>query len=288
MKKLKQLFALSLLLGMVATTVAQTNENSLLWKVEGNGIKTSYVFGTFHMLPKDDFLLTEKVKKALESSEVLALELDMDDPGFQAEMMKEVMIKNGATLNDFMDADEFTLIDNYLTSKMGVGLEQLKTMKPLMVSSMVMMAYLGSDVASYEASLIGLSKEQQKEIIGLETVAEQMAIFDEQPYEEQLDEIVKLLNETDEMKSMFEQMITFYKNENIDGLYNYMDDFFHNDIDQLDRMLHHRNKNWIPKIGEYSKQKTTFYGVGAGHLGGTLGVINLLRNAGYTVTPVLN
>ena len=244
MKKLKQLFALSLLLGMVATTVAQTNENSLLWKVEGNGIKTSYVFGTFHMLPKDDFLLTEKVKKALESSEVLALELDMDDPGFQAEMMKEVMIKNGATLNDFMDADEFTLIDNYLTSKMGVGLEQLKTMKPLMVSSMVMMAYLGSDVASYEASLIGLSKEQQKEIIGLETVAEQMAIFDEQPYEEQLDEIVKLLNETDEMKSMFEQMITFYKNENIDGLYNYMDDFFHNDIDQLDRMLHHRNKNW--------------------------------------------
>ncbi|HBR54392.1 MAG TPA: TraB/GumN family protein, partial [Flavobacteriaceae bacterium] len=264
MKKLKQLFALSLLLGMVATTVAQTNENSLLWKVEGNGIKTSYVFGTFHMLPKDDFLLTEKVKKALESSEVLALELDMDDPGFQAEMMKEVMIKNGATLNDFMDADEFTLIDNYLTSKMGVGLEQLKTMKPLMVSSMVMMAYLGSDVASYEASLIGLSKEQQKEIIGLETVAEQMAIFDEQPYEEQLDEIVKLLNETDEMKSMFEQMITFYKNENIDGLYNYMDDFFHNDIDQLDRMLHHRNKNWIPKIGEYSKQKTTFYGVGAG------------------------
>ena len=288
MKKLKQLFALSLLLGMVATTVAQTNENSLLWKVEGNGIKTSYVFGTFHMLPKDDFLLTEKVKKALESSEVLALELDMDDPGFQAEMMKEVMIKNGATLNDFMDADEFTLIDNYLTSKLGVGLEQLKTMKPLMVSSMVMMAYLGSDVASYEASLIGLSKEQQKEIIGLETVAEQMAIFDEQPYEEQLDEIVKLLNETDEMKSMFEQMITFYKNENIDGLYNYMDDFFHNDIDQLDRMLHHRNKNWIPKIGEYSKQKTTFYGVGAGHLGGTLGVINLLRNAGYTVTPVLN
>ena len=288
MKKLKQLFALSLLLGMVATTVAQTNENSLLWKVEGNGIKTSYVFGTFHMLPKDDFLLTEKVKKALESSEVLALELDMDDPGFQAEMMKEVMIKNGATLNDFMDADEFTLIDNYLTSKMGVGLEQLKTMKPLMVSSMVMMAYLGSDVASYEASLIGLSKEQQKEIIGLETVAEQMAIFDEQPYEEQLDEIVKLLNETDEMKSMFEQMITFYKNENIDGLYNYMDDFFHNDIDQLDRMLHHRNKNWIPKIGEYSKQKTTFYGVGAGHQGGTLGVINLLRNAGYTVTPVLN
>ena len=52
-------------------------------------------------------------------------------------------------------------------------------------------------------------------------------------------------------------------------------------------MLVNRNKNWISKIGEYAKDQPTFFGVGAGHLAGKEGVINLLREAGYKVTAVL-
>tara|TARA_A100000171_G_C2140567_1_gene155574 strand:+ start:11380 stop:12246 length:867 start_codon:yes stop_codon:yes gene_type:complete len=287
MKNLKNIFTLvALTLGLI-TSFAQQNDNSLLWKVEGNGIKTSYVFGTFHMLPKKDFELQNKVTNALQNSEILVLELDMDDPKMQTEMMQLSALKDGKTLAEFMDAEEYTLIDTYLKEKMGMGLDSFKTFKPLLVSSMVMMGYLGADMASYEASLITMAKEQEKEIKGLETVAFQMGVFDEQPYDEQLDEVVKLLKEKDVMKDMFNEMIALYKNENIEGLYDYMDDFFNGDQAQLDRMLHARNQNWIPKMSEYSKEQTVFYGVGAGHLGGTLGVVNLLREAGYIVTPVL-
>tara|TARA_R100000935_G_scaffold36196_1_gene57025 strand:+ start:135768 stop:136634 length:867 start_codon:yes stop_codon:yes gene_type:complete len=287
MKNLKNIFTLvALALGLI-TGFAQQNDNSLLWKVEGNGIKTSYVFGTFHMLPKKDFELQNKVTNALQNSEILVLELDMDDPKMQTEMMQLSALKDGKTLAEFMDAEEYTLIDTYLKEKMGMGLDSFKTFKPLLVSSMVMMGYLGADMASYEASLITMAKEQEKEIKGLETVAFQMGVFDEQPYDEQLDEVVKLLKEKDVMKDMFNEMIALYKNENIEGLYDYMDDFFNGDQAQLDRMLHARNQNWIPKMSEYSKEQTVFYGVGAGHLGGTLGVVNLLREAGYIVTPVL-
>ncbi|MAZ72060.1 MAG: TraB/GumN family protein [Flavobacteriaceae bacterium] len=287
MKNLKNIFMLAALVCSFLTAFAQQNENSLLWKVEGNGIKTSYVFGTFHMLPKKDFELKGKVTNALQNSEILVLELDMDDPKMQTEMMQLSALTDGKTLSEFMDAEEYTLIDTYLKEKMGMGLDNFKTFKPLLVSTMVMMGYLGKDMASYEASLIKLTKEQQKEVKGLETVAFQMGIFDEQPYEQQLDDIIKLLKEETIMKDMFTEMITLYKNENIDGLYDYMDDFFNGDKAQLERMLHNRNQNWIPKMGEYSKEQTVFYGVGAGHLGGKLGVINLLRAAGYTVTPVL-
>jgi uncharacterized protein YbaP (TraB family) len=155
-----------------------------------------------------------------------------------------------------------------------------------MVSTMVMMGYMGKDVASYEVSLIALAKEQQKEIYGLETVASQMAIFDKQPYEEQLDDVVKLLKEEDFMKDMFTKMINLYKAEDIGGLYNYMDDYFDNDEAMMHRLLDERNQNWIPLIGQNSKEAGTFYGVGAGHLGGNQGVISLLKKAGYTVTPV--
>ncbi|QIE60000.1 TraB/GumN family protein [Rasiella rasia] len=285
MKNLRNYIALIITLLAVSTTFAQENEKSLLWKIEGNGIKTSYIFGTFHMLPKRDFIIKEKVKSAFETTSVTVLELDMDDPTFQTEMINNAMIKDGKTINEFMDADEYSIIDKYLTEKMGVGLAQFKSFKPLMVSSAVMMAFIGNDVASYEASLIGLTKEQNREIKGLETVAEQMNIFDEQPYDEQLDDIVKLLKE-EGMLEMFNAMISHYKNEDIDELYNYMGTFYNQE--QLDRMLHIRNQNWIPKIGTYSKEKAAFYGVGAGHLGGAKGVINLLREAGYTVTPILD
>ncbi|GEQ84767.1 TraB/GumN family protein [Patiriisocius marinistellae] len=287
MKNLKNILALVAFIFAISTTTAQENEHSLLWKVEGNGIKTSYVFGTFHMLPKEDFALKDKVKNAFTESENIFLELDMDDPSLQQEMMQLSILPDGGNLKNFMDESEYSLIDTYLLSNMGVGLDNLATFKPLMVSTMVMMGYMGKDVASYEATLISLAKEQQKEINGLETVASQIAVFDIQPYDEQMDEVVKLLKEEDAMKDMFNKMIELYKAENIEGLYDYMDEFYGDDPEQLHRMLDNRNQNWIPLIVENSKKASTFYGVGAGHLGGEQGVISLLKKEGFTVTPVI-
>ncbi|GER58769.1 TraB/GumN family protein [Patiriisocius marinus] len=287
MKNLRNTLALVLLLVTVFNVKAQQNDNSLLWKVEGKGIKTSYVFGTFHMIPKESFILKDKVKNALAISELMVLELDMDDPSMQSEMMKHSAMPEGTTLVEYMDKDEYVLIDTYLKGKLGAGLDQFKTFKPLMVSSMVMMGYMGKDLASYEASLIALATAQQKEIKGLETIEYQMGVFDKQPYDIQLDEVVKLLEEKDAMGNMFNEMIEHYTTEDIDGLYNYMDGYFTNE-GQMDDMLHTRNANWIPQIGSYSKDQSVFYGVGAGHLGGEKGVINLLREAGYKVSPVLD
>ena len=287
MKNLKNTLALVLLLVTVFSVKAQQNDNSLLWKVEGKGIKTSYVFGTFHMIPKESFNLKDKVKNALAISQLMVLELDMDDPSLQSEMIEHSAMPEGTTLVEDMDKAEYVLSDTYLKGKLGAGLDQFKSFKPLMVSSMVMMGYMGKDLASYEASLIALATEQQKEIKGLETIEYQMGVFDKQPYDIQLDEVVKLLEEKDAMGNMFNEMIEHYTTEDIDGLYNYMDGYFTNE-GQMDDMLHTRNANWIPQIGKYSKDHSVFYGVGAGHLGGEKGVINLLRKAGYKVSPVLD
>lgn len=287
MKNLKNTIALFITIVCFGTSMAQQNENSLLWKVEGNGIKTSYVFGTFHMLPKESFVFKDKVKNAFNATELTVLELDMDEPTFQTEMLQQSVIPDGKVLTQFMEKEEVATLNTYLQEKLGASLDQFKTLKPLMVSSMIMMTNMGTELASYEGTLIQLSQEGQKEVKGLETVASQMAVLDQQPYDEQIDDILELIANDSEMEEILNKMITLYTSENIDGLYGYMDEYFNNDILQMDRMLHNRNKNWISKIGEYAKEQATFYGVGAGHLGGALGVINLLREAGYTVTPVL-
>lgn len=285
MKTLKSIIAIAVIC-LLSITNLQAQDNSVLYKVEGNGIQTSYVFGTFHMLPKADFILKDNAKAALASSDLMVLELDMDDPNMQAEMMGASMLKAGESLKDHMTEEEYQILDKYLTAKMGVGLANLSNLKPFVISSMVMMAHLGQDMASYEMTLLSLAKEQEKEVKGLETIAFQMAMFDGQPYEDQLDDVIKMLTEDGGVGGYFDEMIAVYKTEDIDALYNSMDEFFEYDKAMQAKLLDERNQNWIPKIGEYSKNQKVFYGVGAGHLGGDQGVIKLLRDAGYTVTAV--
>ena len=81
-------------------------------------------------------------------------------------------------------------------------------------------------------------------------------------------------------------LIRLYKKQNIDSIYQYI----HTQSAGTDNfeaaLLDTRNRNWIPVISKKAKEKVTFFAVGAGHLGGKRGVIQLLRDAGYTVRPL--
>jgi len=270
------------------TSLFAQKDKSLLWKIEGNGIETSYIFGTFHIIPKGDFLMKEKVKKAFAETEVTVLELDMDDPGMAAEMQGHLMLKDGKKLSDFMDDEEYKILDTFLKEKMGVGMAAFGSMKPMAISSMVTIAMMGEQTESYEGSLIAMSKEQEKEVLGLETVAFQMGVFDGQSYEEQIDQAVAYLKDQDKTNAQFDLMIDMYKKEDIKAMHKSFSETFEMEANMQKALLDDRNKNWIPKIKEISSKQKAFYGVGAGHLGGKNGVLKLLKKAGYKVTPVMD
>ena len=84
-------------------------------------------------------------------------------------------------------------------------------------------------------------------------------------------------------------MLKLYEEENITAILDMMNDDTNKTVSEhQDVLLKQRNENWISKIEEYAKDQPTFFGVGAGHLPGKNGVIQLLRNEGYTVEAVLN
>ena len=66
----------------------KNNDKSLLYKIEGNNIKTSYLYGTIHLIEKEKFIMHDKTKHAFDQTEQLVLELDMDDASLQMDMMK--------------------------------------------------------------------------------------------------------------------------------------------------------------------------------------------------------
>lgn len=270
------------------TIIAQDNDKTNLWKIEGDEIKTSYLFGTMHLIPEKDFNLKDKVKTAFDSSELVVLELDMSHPEFMKDMMAQAYLEQGTELKSFMDDSEYELLDNFLKEKMGIGMQMYNTMKPFMLMSVVLMASVDGPLASFEMTLMQMAKESGKQIKGLETIATQVGVFDATPYDRQLDDLLDMIKNLDDSTELFNTMAQLYISEDIDSLYDYMDDYMNGDLEMMARFLDERNNNWIPEISKFSKDFSTFYGVGAAHLAGGQGVINLLRKAGYTVTPVMD
>lgn len=266
---------------------AQELENSTLWKIEGNGIeKPSYLFGTIHITC--DASLEADVTKALDATSQIVLEMDMDDPSLQAKMMKDMYLNDGKTINDFVSKEEYASIDSLFQNTMGMSLKMLENVRPFFLSSMFYPKMIDCPMQSFELELIKIAKEQNEEILGLETIEDQMKVFEDIPLEDQYADLIRMAEDNLEYdKNSFAKLLEVYESEDITAMLDMMNDENNKTVSEhQDVLLENRNKNWISKIEAFAKEQPTFFGVGAGHLAGENGVIQLLRKAGYSVTAV--
>lgn len=263
-----------------------TSDNALLWEISGNGLsKPSYLYGTIHMICAKDFFLSEQLKKKFSSTSKLYLEIDMDDPSMNMKMLQLSMLKD-KKLKDFFTENDYGKLNNFFKDSIGMPLTFLGTMKPFVLFSIITLKTLPCEKQeSYEMTFVKMAKDQGKEVLGLETVEDQIKVFDEMPDTTQAQMLMSYVNNFDEQKKEFSKMIGFYKNQNLDSLYEQITSS--PDIaGSEDALLYNRNQNWIPIIEKATKEEPVFFAVGAGHLAGDKGVINLLRKKGYTLTPI--
>jgi len=276
------------LLTILSTHVEGQNlDNSLLWKISGNGLKeASYLFGTIHITCDDK--LPPKAIKAMEETKQLYLELDMDDPALQQSMMGGMMMKNGTTLTSLSSESDFKIVDDFLKKELGFSAQMFNTIKPFMISAMLYPKMINCEMKSVEGSLMMLSGQQKKKVFGLETVQEQLSVFDAIPYDIQMKELIKTAKSNlDNDKAEMDSMLKIYKSEDINAMVALMKESENEITSRFEGpLLTDRNKKWIPKIETVARETPTFFGVGAGHLGGENGVIILLKKAGFTVEPV--
>ncbi len=260
-------------------------EKSLLWKVSGPDIQDSYLFGTIHVLPQSKFKLQTGVEEAFASADKIILELDMDDPSLQMEMMQYAKMPDGQNLEQLLTEEEYDQLDRWIQKSAGVKLQMVHTMQPLLLTSLILSEYIDGPPASYELSFVQMAKAQEKEVLGLETVAEQMGAIGEYGVENQVRDLKQMLSDPESVKTGFTQLVEAYQSEDADGIYDYMQSQMTGNGMNAS-LLEKRNQNWVPRIKEFAAEQSCFFAVGSGHLGGEQGVIRLLRAAGYTLTPV--
>ncbi len=267
---------------------AQT-ENSLLWKIEGNGLNApSYLYGTIHVMCPDDIVLTDKIKKALQQSEKLVLELDMDAPTFAQDMQKASLNENMQNRSAELLESQRKVIDTYFKEQYSADLSQLGILKPFALLSMMSMKGLDCpQPGSYEEALMQHAKNHDWEVLGVEKIEDQIAVFDQVAYAEQMGWLVSYIEDQDTFKKGFTKMVRAYQEENIQSLLHLMTDYpEYKEIEEA--LLYERNEKWIPALVQQMQEQATFIAVGAAHLASDRGVIALLQKAGYTVQPVLD
>lgn len=280
------LFAISL---FSTTSTAQTLEKSLLWEISGNGLEQpSYLYGTIHMTC--DASLDANIKKALDDTSLLVLEIDMDDPSMAVKMANDIYMKDGKTLKDLVSAEDYTILSDFLKTQTGMPAEMIGNIKPFFITAMMYPKLLDcATVQSFENELMKIAHEQEEEVLGLETVEEQMAVFDQIPYKDQAQDLLRSAKDNMSFdKAAFQKMMELYVEKDIEGLAKLMEEDVNlTNTKHKDVILDNRNKNWIAKMEDFAKQQPTFFGVGAGHLPGENGVIKLLQEKGYTVKPIM-
>jgi uncharacterized protein len=266
-----------------------TNDNTLLWEVSGNGLaKPSYLFGTFHIMCKDDITFSKNLKTALKSTKEVFFEMDLDDA---ANTLGGIFFMNmkDTTLKDLYTEAEYEKVRAYFKDSVNTDIRFLNKMKPLMLEAFLypkMMACKNS--SGVEMELMKIAQKEKININGFETIAFQASMFDSIPYRVQANELLKQIDSMANAKLMLDSMVMMYKNQEIESIQKLMHTESFGEAGNNDLLLKNRNVNWVAQIKELLAKENIFVAVGAAHLFDEYGLIALLRKEGYTVRGINN
>jgi uncharacterized protein len=286
-KLLLNVLVLSSLFGAQAALAKPPTEKALLWEISGQGLKQpSYLFGTIHATCPDRLVLSNSLKKAFGQSSQVYLEVDLDDPNLMRDSLQGSILKDGTSLKNYLSTQEYVRANQFFKKNTSLPLEAIGTLKPIILSTLIFPALLNCKPVSWENTFVSLAKAQKKNVLGLETIQEQFNALDRIPPKAQAALLMQTIDNLPLAKKELSDLLTAYKNQDVDQIRQLIARSPGMKPEYEAAIIDNRNFTWIPSIVQAAKTKSTFFGVGAGHLGGKYGVVELLRRTGYRVTPV--
>lgn len=287
MKRILTLLALSLL--------CLTSNAQLVWKISGNGIKNpSYILGTHHGVPYTYCDSIPGLMKAFDKvdnviGEINMIELQDMSPERMQKMQAMMMMPADTSLLSLFSTEEAAKVNEWLGKKMGASLEMLSVMKPMTIMVTVqnkeMMEVIPeiATMTTIDKYMQTLGQRKGKKIGELETADYQMELLYGNSLEEQADALLEMIDHGDS-KELLQQLTNAYKSQNLDTLWKVFQEQMTGY--EYDAIVKVRNLNWEKQMKELLPKQSTLFVVGAGHLPGESGMINLLREAGYKIKPV--
>ena len=283
-----------LILFFSTVQIAAQNSNqapvkSCLWKVVSKD-STVYLLGSVHLLKSDVYPLSQAIEQAFRDSTKLVLEVNLDSlnsPDAQQMILSKALLPDGKTLNETLSQATYQALRQKVEA-LGLDIEALKRMKPwfLSLSLVVMkMQQLGYDAQhGVDRHFFDRARKTNKEVLGLETADFQINLLDSLPAKTQEESLLQTLKELDQFEREFEQVVHAWAAGHDKQLDNLLLESFKEYPDVYAKLISERNQSWLPKIeNHFQGRSKTLVVVGAAHLIGRDGVVELLRQKGYSV-----
>ena len=265
----------------------------LLWKVSGNGLtKPSYLFGTHHLIEKEQIRDFDKILALAGQADAVVGEMEMKNMlGMQLKMLKGVMMRD-STERELMSEADYNMVDAEFKQTMNMGLTKLNKMKPMMLSALYSIKIysklnnLRKQPEGVDMLFQNIAHKNKKSVIGLETIEQQIDImFNSIPLKRQADLLVSEVKEKEKGVENLKKMNAAYLAGDLAQL-----EALNNDdemtADERKIMIGARNDAWMKKLVALIPDKSCFVAVGCMHLTGEAGLISQLRKAGYTLEGI--
>ncbi|NOR40332.1 MAG: TraB/GumN family protein [Gammaproteobacteria bacterium] len=274
---------------MAAFSQAGTDKShGLLWEVSKPGKPSSYLFGTIHSEAPEVVKFARPVKEAFDASRSVILEMlmDMDAMMYSSTAM---LMTDGRSLSDLTGRRLFTQAAAAIKSR-GIPEVVLERMKPWAVAVTLSMPAPETgqvmDMILYQEAL-----QDGKQVYGLETVREQLDVFELMPEADQLESLKDALASFPEIDAMHAELLAAYRQRDLAGLMAINEASMQVGNQRLaedfqKRLISDRNFRMYERMQQYLQQGKAFVAVGALHLPGQDGLLQLLEQGGYTIRRV--
>ena len=295
---------LTFLLAVVA--IAGVNAQ-LLYRISGKGLdKPSYIVGTYHLAPASFADSIPGAQAALDEVEQVCGEVDMAEmqsmEGLQ-KVMAAMMLPDGKSLSDILTAEELGKLNTFMMETLVADLNnpmvaaQLGKMTPTAIRTQLQMVqYMkmtpGFDpTAMIDSYFQNVAKAAGKPVVGFESVDFQISVlYTGTPLERQKEQLICMLDNQEYNLMIMKDLTEAYFSQNIDKVLEVTEEKLGNSCDSTpeedEALIYGRNATWVEKIPAIIGEKPTLFVVGAAHLPGERGVLELLRQKGYTIEGV--
>ena len=266
-------------------------DHGLLWKVEHTDIDgPSYLFGTMHSADERVNDLPDHVEAAFSEAERYRFEIDFSRM-LEGEGLMQMFYRDGRTLENQIP-DDLWERTRKAAETAGIPAANLNMMKPWAVAMILSMPQ-EDPTRMLDYRLFERARDSGRPVEGLESIAEQIGVFDELGQDQQIEILRQAVDlfESGLIAPMYEQMIALYLEQDLAGLVAMAED--HPTLASPDdeaafmqRLVDDRNRIMVTRMESGLREGGAFVAVGALHLPGEQGIVRLLEGKGYRVSVV--
>lgn len=293
---MKKILGALLLCAMAVGAQAQ-----LLWKVSGKGLaQPSYIMGTHHLSPLSIKDSIAGMEQALADTKQVYGEILMSEvqtPAVMQLMQTMMIIPSDTTFKELFSTEEYEMINKYSKENLMFDIAMMPKVKPAFLTNNLVVVLYMKHVGGFNPQeqldmyFQTLATANGKKLGALETPDFQFnLLYNGSSLKRQAQQLLCTLNHLDKNIDQLKELTAAYNAQDLNAMYKLMNELQGDSCDPLpgenEALIDNRNKNWAEKLPAIMTEAPTFVAVGAGHLPGEKGLLNLLKEQGYTVEPV--